>query len=103
MPAIRNGRQVICVCIIEDKQLYAEHSAAKDPDTDSTNTVDKILDETLGRLGALDSKHPLWKSALNELGGTIIRPDLFKTTPLVYLSEGPECSHRPRPKEMAFQ
>lgn len=69
-----------CVCIIEAKQLYAEYSVAKDPDADSTNTVDKILDETLGRLGALDSKNPSWKSALNEIGGTITQSELLKKT-----------------------
>ena len=53
---------------------------AKDPDADSTNTVDKILDETLGRLGALDSKNPSWKSALNEIGGTITQSELLKKT-----------------------
>lgn len=66
--------------LLNAKQLYAGHSVAKDPDADSTNTVDKILDETLGRLGVLDSKHPSWKSALNELRGTITQAELLKKT-----------------------
>jgi hypothetical protein len=60
------------------KQLYAERSAGKDPDSIPLDHAEEILDEALIRLGAVDLDHPWWKRALVELGAAAIRPDWFK-------------------------
>lgn len=60
------------------KQLHAERSAGKAPESISVDHADKILDEALGRLGSIDLDHPWWKRALAELGGVAVRPEWFK-------------------------
>jgi len=60
------------------KQLYAERSAGKAPESAPADHAEEILDEALGRLGAVDLDHPWWKSALVELGAAAVRPDWFK-------------------------
>jgi len=60
------------------KQLNAERSAARVPDAYSEDITNNILDEAIVRLGAIDQEHPWWKSALNDLGGAVIRPEWFK-------------------------
>ena len=60
------------------KQLYAERSAGKVPESVPIDTAEEILDEALNRLGAVDVDQPWWKDALVEVGATAIRPDWFK-------------------------
>jgi hypothetical protein len=60
------------------KQLYAERSAGKVPDSIPVDHAEEILDEALSRLGAVDLDHQWWKRALVELGAAAIRPDWFK-------------------------
>ena len=60
------------------KQLYAERSAGKAPDSFSVDLAEEILDEALNRLGAVDLEHPWWKLALVHVGKAAIRPDWFK-------------------------
>ena len=60
------------------KQLYAERSAGKVPESVPIDIAEEILDEALNRLGAVDVDKPWWRDALVELGATAIRPDCFK-------------------------
>jgi hypothetical protein len=60
------------------KQLYAERSAGKVPEAVPVDHAEKILDEALIRLGAVDVDQPWWKLAVMELGAAAIRPDWFK-------------------------
>lgn len=60
------------------KQLYAERSAGKAPDTFSADISHEIFNEALARLGAADPEQPWWKDALAQLGGAVIQPDWFK-------------------------
>ena len=60
------------------KQLYAERSAGKAPESVPVDLAEQILDEALSRLGAVDLDHQWWKRALVELGAAAIRPDWFK-------------------------
>lgn len=60
------------------KQLYAERSAGKVPESVPIDIAEEILDEALNRLGVVDVVQPWWKDALVEVGATAIRPDWFK-------------------------
>lgn len=60
------------------KQLYAERSAGKAPNTFSADIFHEIFNEALARLGAADPEQPWWKDALAKLGGAVIQPDWFK-------------------------
>lgn len=60
------------------KQIYAERSAGKIPDSIPVDHVEEILDEALIRLGAVDLDHPWCKRALGGVGAAIVRPDWFK-------------------------
>lgn len=60
------------------KQLYAERSAGKKPESVPIDLAEEILDEALNRLGAVDVDQPWWKQALVEVGATAIRPEWLK-------------------------
>lgn len=60
------------------RQRYAERSAGKFPTEVPLSIADDVLDAALVRLGALRPDDPLWKSCVVELGGTLVRPELFK-------------------------
>lgn len=60
------------------KQLYAERSAGKVPEAVPVDHAEKILDEALNRLVAVDMDQPWWKLAVMELGAAAIRPEWFK-------------------------
>jgi hypothetical protein len=62
----------------KSKQIYAERSAGRRPESTPADHTEEILDEALGRLGAVDLDHPWWKRALVELGAAAMRPDWFK-------------------------
>ena len=48
------------------KQLYAERSAGKVPESVPIDIAEEILDEALNRLGAVDVDKPWWRDALVE-------------------------------------
>ena len=60
------------------RQLWKERNAARHPDTIPNDIADTILDRSLARLGAIDKDSSLWKKAISEIGGIVIRPDHFK-------------------------
>ncbi|MGV8892285.1 MAG: hypothetical protein ACOH2K_04965 [Burkholderiaceae bacterium] len=60
------------------KQIYAERSAGKVPESVPIDIAEEVLDEALNRLSAVDVDQPWWKHALVELGATASRPDWFK-------------------------
>lgn len=60
------------------KQIYAERSAGKVPESVPIDIAEEVLDEALNRLSAVDVDQPWWKHALVELGSIASRPDWFK-------------------------
>lgn len=58
-------------------QLYAERSAGKNPNSVPVDISEQLLNDALGRLGAVDVTHPWWKQALLDLGEVVIKPDAF--------------------------
>jgi hypothetical protein len=60
------------------KQLYAERSAGKFPHLVPTDIAEKMLDETLNRLGNASENQPWWQHVQTVLGAAAIQSDLFK-------------------------
>lgn len=75
---LRIFTSVLGALLPKGKQLYAERSAGKVPEAVPADQAERILDDALNRLGAVDLEHPWWKRALVEIGGAAIRPDWFK-------------------------
>lgn len=76
--ALRILGSLVGALLPKGKQLYAERSAGKAPDSDSVDFAEEILDEALGRLGAVDVEHQWWQRALVDLGAAATRPTWFK-------------------------
>ncbi|MFJ2325085.1 hypothetical protein [Pseudomonas sp. NPDC087690] len=76
--ALRLLGSLVGALLPKGKQLYAERSAGKSPDSYSVDFAEEILDEALGRLGAVDVEHQWWRRALVDLGATATQPIWFK-------------------------
>ncbi|WP_312170041.1 hypothetical protein [Stutzerimonas kunmingensis] len=77
-PLLRLLGSIAGALLPKGKQLYAERSAGKAPDSFSVDLVEQMLDDALNRLGAVDLEHSWWKRALADLGAAATRPDWFK-------------------------
>lgn len=69
---------IVNALLPKGKQLYAERSAGKAPESVPVDIAEEILDEALKRLGAVDLAQPGWRHALMKLGAAAIQPDWFK-------------------------
>ncbi|MBI1779514.1 MAG: hypothetical protein HYR63_29635 [Proteobacteria bacterium] len=59
------------------RRLRAERAAGRDPTVSSNDAIDKLLNDALGRLGAISPSDPKWKSFAYMAGGVVTRPEDF--------------------------